>query len=133
MAIGRRRPDPTSEPGHGSGISIGGNNIAPLQNVVGQNISRVYQAASADGTTDVEAVRDLLITFREDLDRNAAGLQHVEALRAMAGTVDGSLTAPAESATTLRGVAQALPALVLGTVVQQSGEALAHAVNGLLS
>ncbi|MFF1518020.1 hypothetical protein [Streptomyces sp. NPDC058305] len=133
MAIGLRRPDPTPEPGHGSGISIGGNNIAPLQNVVGQNISGVYQTASADGTTDVDTVRALLIAFRQDLDGNAAGLQHAVALRAMAGTLDGSLTDPAESATTLRGIAQALPALVLGTVVQQSGEALAHAVSGLLT
>ncbi|MEV0493036.1 hypothetical protein [Streptomyces atratus] len=133
MAIGRRRPDPTPEPGHGAGISIGGNNNAPLQNVVGQNISHVHQVASAHGTTDVDSVRALLVAFREDLDRNATGLQHTEALRAMAGTVDGSLEAPAEGATTLRGIAQALPALVLGTAVQQSGEALAHAIGGLLS
>ncbi|MGW6358744.1 hypothetical protein ACWFR5_27115 [Streptomyces sp. NPDC055092] len=133
MAIGRRRPDPTPEPGHGAGISIGGNNNASLQNVVGQNISHVYQAASADGATDVEAVRALLVAFREDLDRNAAGLQHTEALRAMTGTVDGSLADPADGATTLRGIAQALPALVLGTAVQQSGEALAHAISGLLN
>ncbi|WP_031080947.1 hypothetical protein [Streptomyces sp. NRRL WC-3549] len=133
MPIGRRRPDHTPQPGHGAGISIGGNNVAPLQNVVGQNISHVHQAAQADGTTDVDSVRALLVAFREDLDRNAAGLQHAEALRAMVGTTDGSLAAPAEGATTLRGIAQALPALVLGTAVQQSGEALAHAISGLLN
>lgn len=133
MAIGRRRPDPTPESGHGTGISIGGNNNAPLQNVVGQNISHVNQAASANGVTDVEAVRALLAAFRGDLERNAGGLQHMEALRAMTGTADDSLAAPAEQAHTLRGIAQALPALVLGTAVQQSGEALATAIGGLLT
>ncbi|MEU9057895.1 hypothetical protein AB0D13_03090 [Streptomyces sp. NPDC048430] len=133
MAIGRRRPEPEPEPGNGAGISIGGNNNAPLQNVVGQNISHVRQAASVHGITDIDSVRALLVAFRADLERNAAGLQHADALRAMTGTVDDSLVTPVEQATTLRGIAQALPALVLGTGVQQSGEALANAIGGLLA
>lgn len=132
MAIGRRRPEPEPDPGNGAGISIGGNNNAPLQNVVGQNISHVHQAASVHGSTDIESVRALLVAFRADLERNAADLQHADALRAMTGTVDDSLVAPVEQATTLRGIAQALPALVLGTGIQQSGEALASAIGGLL-
>lgn len=132
MVVGRRRPDP--EPGHGSGISIGGNNNAPLQNVVGQNISHVHQSASVQGAVDLDGVRGLLDAFRADIDRNAADLQNATVLRAMADTVDTSLAIPdAPQVGTLRGIAQALPALVLGTAVQQGGEALANAIGGLVS
>ena len=131
MVVGRRRPEP--EPGHGSGISIGGNNNAPNQNVVGQNISHVYQSASAQVAGDVEAVRDLLASFRADLERNEAGLANAVVLRAMADTVDTSLAAPDAQVGVLRGVAQALPALVAGTVVQHGGDALANAITGWLS
>ncbi|MFJ3617382.1 hypothetical protein ACIPSH_04435 [Streptomyces iakyrus] len=131
MVVGRRRPDP--EPGHGSGISIGGNNNAPLQNVVGQNISHVHQSASVQGAVDIDGVRGLLDAFRADIDRNAAGLQNATVLRAMADTVDTSLAIPdAPQVGTLRGIAQALPALVVGTAVQQGGEALANAIGGLV-
>ncbi|MFD0505198.1 hypothetical protein ACFQ0G_24515 [Streptomyces chiangmaiensis] len=119
MALGRRRPD--SEQGHGSGISIGGNNIAPLQNVVGQNISNVHQSASVESpTASVETVREFLAAFRTEVDRNGAVLPNAQVLRAMADSIDTSLTAsdtPAVGA--LRGAMQALPALVAGTVVQQ--------------
>lgn len=131
MMVGRRRPE--SEQGHGSGISIGGNNNAPNQNVVGQNISHVYQSASVQGAVDVEAVRDLLTSFRADVERNEAGLADVAVLRAMADTVDTSLAAPDAQAGTLRQIAQALPALVAGTVVQYGGDALANAIAGWLS
>lgn len=131
MVVGRRRPEP--EQGHGSGISIGGNNNAPNQNVVGQNISHVYQSASVQGAVDIEAVRGLLTSFRADVERNEAGLANAAVLRAMADTVDTSLTAPDTQAGTLRGIAQTLPALVAGTVVQQGGEALANAIAGWLS
>ncbi|MER5347116.1 hypothetical protein ABT030_43925 [Streptomyces mirabilis] len=132
MVVRRRRQE--NEPGHGSGISIGGNNIAPLQNVVGQNISHVHQSASAEGTTvDLETVRDLLAAFRTEVDRSAEGLRNEQVLRAMADSIDTSLTAPdAQAQGTLRGAVQALPALVAGTVVQQGGEALAHALAGWL-
>ncbi|MEV5383884.1 hypothetical protein [Streptomyces sp. NPDC052721] len=126
MRMGRRRPEPEQE--HGSGISIGGNNNAPNQNVVGQNISHVYQSASVQGTVDIEAVRDLLTSFRADVERNEAGLANAAVLRAMADTADTSLATPDTQAGVLRGIAQALPALVAGTVVQQGGETLAHAI-----
>jgi hypothetical protein len=129
--VGRRRPEP--DPGHGAGISIGGNNNAPLQNVVGQNISSIHQTASVQGTVDIDAVRDLLAAFRADVDRHTPDLQNATVLRAMADTVDTSLAAPdAPRADTLRGIAQALPALVMGTAVQQGGEALANAIGMLL-
>ncbi|WP_406283157.1 hypothetical protein [Streptomyces sp. NBC_00209] len=131
MAIGRRRQEP--EPVHGAGISIGGNNMAPLQNVVGQNISHVHQHATVEGATDIDSVRELLATFRLDLERNEPQLEHADALRAMATSVDNSLAEPAERVGALRGIAQALPALVVGSVVQQSGEALAHAIGGLVN
>ncbi|MCT9092962.1 hypothetical protein N4G70_29445 [Streptomyces sp. ASQP_92] len=131
MMVGRRRPEP--ERGHGSGISIGGNNNAPNQNVVGQNISHVYQSASAQVAVDVEAVRDLLTSFRADVERNEAGLANAAVLRAMVDTVDTSLAAPDAQAGVLRGIAQALPALVAGTVVQHGGDALANAIAGWLS
>ncbi|MFF7984775.1 hypothetical protein ACFZDK_37635 [Streptomyces sp. NPDC007901] len=131
MMVGRRRPE--SEQGHGSGISIGGNNNAPNQNVVGQNISHVYQSASVQGAVDIEAVRDLLASFRADVERNEAGLANVAVLRAMADTVDTSLAASDAQAGTLRQIAQALPALVAGTVVQHGGDALANAIAGWLS
>ncbi|MGW1324862.1 hypothetical protein ACWD64_20265 [Streptomyces antibioticus] len=132
MVMGRRRTEP--EQGHGSGISIGGNNIAPLQNVVGQNISNVHQTASVeDVTVDVETVRDLLDAFRTEVDRNGAALPNAQVLSAVADSIDTSLTAPdAQAVGALRGAVQALPALVAGTVVQQGGDALAHALAGWL-
>ncbi|MEU4097919.1 hypothetical protein [Streptomyces sp. NPDC026673] len=132
MAIGRRHPEPA--PGHGSGVSIGGNNNAPIQNVAGDHISHISQSASAQGATDIETVRSLLAGFRSDVERHAATLTHATALRAMADTIDSSLAMPTEQQpTALRQIAQALPALVVGTVVQQGGEALAQAVGALLS
>ncbi|EST29142.1 hypothetical protein [Streptomyces roseochromogenus] len=131
MVFGRRRPEP--EHGHDSGISIGGNNNAPNQNVVGQNISHVHQSASVQGAVDIDTVRELLASFRADVDRNEVGLANAVVLRAMADTVDTSLAAPDAQAGGLRQIAQALPALVAGTVVQQGGEALAHAIAGWLS
>ncbi|GAA3905284.1 hypothetical protein MBT84_49105 [Streptomyces sp. MBT84] len=132
MVVGRRRPEP--EQGHGSGISIGGNNNAPVHNVVGQNISHVHQSSFVEGSTvDLETVRDLLAAFRTEVDRNGAGLQDAQVLRAMADSIDTSLTAPdAQAEGTLRRAVQALPALVAGTVVQQGGQALAHALAGWL-
>ncbi|MFE2738944.1 hypothetical protein [Streptomyces sp. NPDC059349] len=106
-----------------------------MQNVVGQNISSIHQSASVQGAVDIDAVRGLLAAFRADVDRNAADLQNATVLRVMADTVDTSLATPDEppQVGTLRGIAQALPALVVGTAVQQGGEALANAIGGLLS
>ncbi|MFI6494790.1 hypothetical protein [Streptomyces sp. NPDC050564] len=132
MVGGRRRHE--DEHGHGSGISIGGNNTAPLQNVVGHNISHVHQSAAAATTpVDLDTLRDLLTTFRTEVDRSAEDLRNTQVLQAMADSIDTSLTTPdAQAQSTLRGAVQALPALVAGTVVQQGGEALAHALAGWL-
>lgn len=134
MIVGRGRRE-EELPGHGSGIHVGGNNNAPIQNVAGQNISHVHQHAFVQGAVDIEAVRGLLTSFRAEIDRNEGTLDHATALRAMTDTVDASLSAPDPQARAgaLRGVVQALPALVAGTVVEQGGEALVHAIAGWLS
>ncbi|MER8009761.1 hypothetical protein [Streptomyces sp. NPDC094149] len=67
------------------------------------------------------------------MERNEAGLANVAVLRAMADIVDTSLAAPHAQVGTLRQIAQALPALVAGTVVQHGGDALANAIAGWLS
>jgi hypothetical protein len=133
MVFGRSRRE--EEQGRGAGISIGGNNNAPNQNVVGQNISHVYQSASVQGAVDIETVRDVLTSFRTDVEQNEAALANAAVLRAMADSVGTSLAAsdPQAQAGALRGVAQALPALVAGTAVQQGGEALANALATWLS
>ncbi|MGW4167297.1 hypothetical protein ACWEGX_10240 [Streptomyces chartreusis] len=90
----------------------------------------MYQTASVQGAVDIETVRDLLTSFRTDVEQNEAGLAHAPVLRAMADSVDTSLAAadPQAQVGALRGVAQALPALVAGTAVQQGGDALANAL-----
>ncbi|MFH9296147.1 hypothetical protein [Streptomyces sp. NPDC017520] len=132
MIVGRGRREQEREQGHGSGISVGGDNIAPLQNVVGENISHVYQSAPGQGGVDAGTVRDLLASFRSDLDRGAESLDDLVVLRAMADRIDGVLAMPDPQARAgaLQGLAQALPSLVAGTVVQQGGQALAHALAG---
>ncbi|WP_030778065.1 hypothetical protein [Streptomyces sp. NRRL S-920] len=132
MIFGRGRRE--EEQGRGSGISIGGNSSAPNQNVVGQNISHVYQSASVQGTVDIETVRGLLASFRSDVEQNETGLANVAVLRAMADSVDVSLAAtdPQARVGALRGVAQALPAMVADTAVQQGGQALASALSALV-
>ncbi|MET9671064.1 hypothetical protein ABZY19_38080 [Streptomyces sp. NPDC006475] len=86
------------------------------------------------GAIDIDAVRDQLAVFRADVDRHAADLQNAMVLRAMADTVDTSLATPdPPQISTLRGIAQASPALFAGSAVQQGGQALANAIGGLLS
>lgn len=127
-------PPPPRPEGHGSGVSIGGNNTAPLQNVVGHAISNVHQSASVESpTVSMETVRDLLAAFRTEVDQNGSALPNTQVLHAMADSIDTSLTTPdPPAAGALRGLAQALPALVAGTAVQQGGDALAHAITGWL-
>jgi hypothetical protein len=138
-----RAPDPEPPPGHGSHISVGRDNTAPIQNVSGRNISRVSQKASMRQTSTpvtVDTVRDLLAAFRAEIDRNESHLGNAQILRAMADHVDSTLAAPGTpgpadpaETNTLLGIAQALPALVMGTVVRDGGEALAHAITSLLT
>ncbi|MFE0256276.1 hypothetical protein [Streptomyces sp. NPDC059010] len=98
---------------------------------MGQNISHVYQSASVQGAVGIETVRELLASFRTGVELHEAGLANAAVLRAMTVSVDTSLAAtdPQAQAGALRGVAQALPALVAGTAVQQGGQALASALS----
>ncbi|MER8029074.1 hypothetical protein ABTZ78_08945 [Streptomyces bauhiniae] len=131
MIMGRGHRE-SEQPTHGSGIHIGGNNNAPNQNVVGRNISHVHQHAPGHGAVDIETVRGLLASFRAEVDDNESSLDHAVAVRAMTDTIAASLRTPdpQTQAGVLRGVVQALPALVAGTVVEQGGEALVHAIAG---
>ncbi|MGA5652169.1 hypothetical protein [Streptomyces seoulensis] len=131
MIMGRGHRD-SEQPPHGSGIHIGGANNAPNQNVVGRDISHVHQHAPSHGAVGIETVRELLASFRAEVDNNESNLDHVVAVRAMTDTIATSLHSPDPQARAgaLRGVAQALPALVAGTVVEQGGEALVHALAG---
>lgn len=126
----RRRPDPNQ----GSGISIGGNNTAPIQNVVGQNISHTHQTSHLQPpTVTPETLQALLTTFRTTLTENEARLPHATALQALTDDIERTLTTPTpDSPRALQSALQALPALVTGTAVQQSGEALAQALAGWL-
>ncbi|MFD6316107.1 hypothetical protein [Streptomyces nigra] len=126
----RRRPDPNQ----GSGISIGGNNTAPIQNVVGQNISHTHQTSHLPPpTVTPETLQALLTTFRTTLTENEARLPHATALQALTDDIERTLTTPTpDSPRALQSALQALPALVTGTAVQQSGEALAQALVGWL-
>ncbi|MFI6488518.1 hypothetical protein [Streptomyces sp. NPDC050564] len=131
MAMGRRRPE--SDPEREPGVSISDTNTTPLQNAVGQNISHVYQSVPVQGGVDVEVVRSLLASFRLDVDRYFAVLPNADLLRIMVEGLESGLIGPDAEAGQLRAIVQALPALVSGTVVQQGGEALAHAIGALLN
>ncbi|WP_224756246.1 hypothetical protein [Streptomyces sp. col6] len=126
--IGRRRPDPGREPS--SAIHIGGDSIAPIQNVVGREIRGVHQSASVRNTAGPQDVRDLLTTFRAELDRHQQDLATAPVLRGMAETIDAQLTASPPDEGVLSQLARALPALVAGTAVQEGGQALADAITG---
>jgi hypothetical protein len=60
-------------------------------------------------------------------------LQGVVVLRALAAEVAGQLAAPQAEPGVLRRVATMLTTAVTGTVVEQAGQALVHAIGGLLS
>ncbi|OKJ78016.1 hypothetical protein AMK30_03145 [Streptomyces sp. CB02460] len=128
MMIGRRRPDPDGEPS--SAIHIGGDSIAPIQNVVGRDIRGVHQSASVRHTAGPEDVRDLLTAFRTELDRHQQDLGTAPVLRGMTETIDAQLTASPPDEGVLLQLARMLPALVVGTAVQEGGQALADAITG---
>ncbi|MGW7659359.1 hypothetical protein [Streptomyces sp. NPDC054756] len=119
MSFGRRHD-------HSSGISIGGDNSAPIQNVVGQNISQTHQSTHREPVT-VEDLHTLLTSFRRDLDDHAGTLRNEQALRALTADIETTLATPT-SRGALQSALQALPPLVVGTAVQQGGEALAGAL-----
>ncbi|MEV8455652.1 hypothetical protein AB0467_26390 [Streptomyces sp. NPDC052095] len=130
------RRDPSSEPAHtpGSGISIGGDNNGTAQNAVGHRLSHVTQTGAGQGGGTLESVASLLASFRTDIDRHADLLTDLENLRVQTMTLTGALTEPQGEGfrPALSAAVRSLPALVAGTAVQQSGEALVSAIRELL-
>lgn len=129
-----RSPSPEPARAPGSGISIGGDNTGTAQNAVGHRLSHVTQTGTGQGSVPLDSVAALLTAFRADIDRNAAVLTDHEALRDQATVLAGALTTPESDGfrPALRTAARSLPALVAGTAVQQTGEALVTAIRDLL-
>ncbi|MGN9792641.1 hypothetical protein ACTMTU_16295 [Streptomyces sp. OZ13] len=130
-------PSPAAPPPRAptSGVSVGGANYGTIQHVTGHHVSRVSQSATTGDITaaDVEDVRALLSGFRAELALHQAEIPMADTLRAMTSVVDVGLDDPtARNEGPLRSVAQALPALVAGTAVQEGGQALATALGNLL-
>ncbi|MEU9320880.1 hypothetical protein [Streptomyces sp. NPDC048295] len=136
MSPGFPHRNPPSEPARapGSGISIGGDNSGTAQNAVGHRLSHITQTGAGQGNAPLESVAALLASFRADIDRNAALLADLEALRDQTTTLSGALTAPQGEGfrPALRMAVRSLPALVAGTAVQQTGDALVTAIGELL-
>ncbi|MFJ6016637.1 hypothetical protein [Streptomyces sp. NPDC092952] len=130
------RRDPSSDPARtpGSGISIGGDNHGTAQNAVGHRLSHVTQTGTGQGGGTLESVASLLASFRTDIDRHADLLTDLENLRVQTMTLTGALTEPQGEGfrPALSAAVRSLPALVAGTAVQQSGEALVSAIRELL-
>ncbi|MEV4682689.1 hypothetical protein [Streptomyces kurssanovii] len=141
---GRNAPEPAENapapaahppPRPTSGVSVGGANYGTIQHVAGHHVSGVRQSATTGDITaaDVEDVRALLSRFRAELALHETELPMADTLRAMTSVVDAGLDDPtARNEGPLRSVAQALPALVAGTAVQEGGQALATALGNLL-
>ncbi|MEU8350648.1 hypothetical protein [Streptomyces sp. NPDC048845] len=125
-------PGPERGTNPGTGISIGGANSGTVQNAVGRRLSHVNQTGTGQGANSPDAVVALLAAFRADVEHHAAHLNDPQILREHAALVDDSLADPAGNASALRVAARSLPALVAGTAVQHTGEALAAALSDLL-
>ncbi|MFD1658756.1 hypothetical protein ACFSL4_11170 [Streptomyces caeni] len=136
MSPGFPRRDPSPEPAQspGSGISIGGDNTGTAQNAVGHRLSHITQTGTSQGSVPLDSLATLLTAFRADIDHNAALLTDPEALRDQTTVLAGALTDPEGDGfrPALRAAARSLPALVAGTAVQQTGEALVTAIRQLL-
>jgi hypothetical protein len=136
MNPGIPRRDSSSEPAPppGSGISIGGDLTGTAQNVAGRHVSHVTQTSTGQSSAPIDSLAALLTAFRADIERNAALLADPEALRDQTTVLDGALTAPESDGfrAALRTAVRSLPALVAGTAVQQTGEALVTAIRQLL-
>ncbi|GAA4911794.1 hypothetical protein ACFPM3_10215 [Streptomyces coeruleoprunus] len=121
-----------------AGISIGRDNNGPVQQATGRSLSHLAQTGTATGTggraSAVEDVVALLAAFRAEVERSAAELPDPEAARDCAAVVEASLADPGAeaSAPALRTAVRSIPALVAGTAVQQTGEALVSALSVLL-
>ncbi|MFR0358438.1 hypothetical protein [Streptomyces sediminimaris] len=136
MSPGFPRRDPSPEPAQspGSGISIGGDNTGTAQNAVGHRLSDIRQTGTGQGSVPLDSLATLLTAFRADIDRNATLLADPEALRDQTAVLAGALTDPESDGfrPALRTAVRSLPALVAGTAVQQTGEALVTAIRQLL-
>ncbi|MFH8802358.1 hypothetical protein ACH4F6_22565 [Streptomyces sp. NPDC017936] len=136
MSPGFPRRDPAPEPARapGAGISIGGDNNGTAQNAVGHRLSRITQSGTGQASAPLDSVARLLEAFRADVDHHAALLADPQALQDQASVLAGALTAPDGEGfrPALRTAARSLPALIAGTAVQQSGEALVTAIRELL-
>ncbi|MFJ7156404.1 hypothetical protein ACIQUQ_15830 [Streptomyces sp. NPDC101118] len=133
---GRR---PAGEPGgpppapHGAGVSIGGHNSGPVQNVVGRDVTHVAQyAGPVPGTVTPAEVRERLAEFRAALDAQGADLPNAAALRALADEAGEQLSVPDAQPGPLRNLAGALSALAAGTALQAAAGAFAGAITALL-
>ncbi|MBJ6618289.1 hypothetical protein H4N49_04370 [Streptomyces sp. DHE17-7] len=140
MSPGFPRRDPSPEPAGtpGSGISIGGDNTGTAQNAVGRRLTHVTQTGTGQGgvpSDALESLTALLAAFRADIDRHAAQLGDPDALRDQTAVLAGALTDPESDGfrPVLRTAVRSLPALVAGTAVQQTGEAVVTAIRQLLS
>lgn len=136
MSPGFSRRDPAPEPARpaGHGISIGGNNTGTAQNAVGHSLSHITQTGAGQSGVPLGDVAALLTAFRADIDRHAALLADPEALRDQSAVLAGALTDPESDGfrPALRTAVRSLPALVAGTVVEHSGEALVEALRQVL-
>ncbi|MFE2736238.1 hypothetical protein [Streptomyces sp. NPDC059349] len=130
------RKDSSSEPAQppGSGISIGRDNPGTAQNVAAHRLSHVTQTGTGQGSVPIDSLATLLTAFRADIERNATLLTEPEALRDQTTVLAGALTEPESEGfrAALRTAVRSLPALVTGTAVQQTGEALLTAIRQLL-
>lgn len=133
-AFPRRDPSPEPARAPGAGISIGGDNTGTAQNAVGHRLSRVTQTGTGQNSAPLDSVAALLATFRADVDRNADLLTDPDSLRDQTTVLAGALAAPDGDGfrPALRVAVRSLPALVAGTAVQQTGEALVAALRELL-
>lgn len=127
-------PTPHVPPPPASGVSVGGANYGAIQHVSGHDVSQVSQSATIGDitSTGTEDVRVLLDRFRAELALHQAELRMADTMRAMTSDVEAGLDDPAGNEGPLRAAAQALPALVAGTAVQEGGQALAAALGSLL-
>ncbi|WP_406115088.1 hypothetical protein [Streptomyces sp. NBC_01014] len=129
-----RTPDPEPAQAPGSGINIGRDNTGTAQIADGHVLSHVTQTGTGQSGVPLDSVAALLTAFRADINRNAELLADPEALRDETTVLAGVLTDPESDGfrPALRMAARSLPALVAGTAVQHTGEALVTAIRGLL-
>ncbi|WP_416962880.1 hypothetical protein [Streptomyces sp. Agncl-13] len=120
-------------PGVSASVSVGGNNSGAINNLAAQRASHIKQSAETHSTDETPDPQKLLALFRDELDRNKAKLPNHATLSATADEAAGELEASEPEPGNLERIRATLAAAVTGTVVQKAGEALAHAIGGLLS